>query len=42
MTRVEIYDTDYEALDKCADANDTTIAEVIGALVDQFISEVEV
>lgn len=42
MTRIEIYDVDYEALDKCADANDTSIEEVIGALVDQFIMEVEV
>lgn len=42
MTRITVYDTDYEALDKCADANDTTIAEVISALVDQYISEVEV
>ena len=42
MTRVEIYDVDYEALDKCADANDVSIAEIVGALVDQFIMEVEV
>lgn len=42
MTRIEVYDADYETLDKFADANDTSISEVVACLIEQFIDEVEV
>ncbi len=34
MTNIKIYDTDAEALEKIADANDTTVAEIIELLMD--------
>lgn len=42
MTRIEVYDDTCIALERLADVNDTTIAEVVCALVEQFGNEVEV
>lgn len=34
MTKILVYDVDAEALDKIADANDTTVAEVVEMLME--------
>ena len=34
MTRITVYDIEAEQLDKIADANDTTIAEIVEMLME--------
>ena len=34
MTAITVYDIEAEAIERLADANDTTVAEVIEALMD--------
>ena len=34
MTKITVYDIEAEELEKIADVNDTTVAEVIGMLMD--------
>ena len=34
MTKILVYDVDAEALEKIADANDTTVAEVVEMLME--------
>jgi len=42
MTKINVYDYEAEVLEKFADEHDTSVAEVIMELVDQFLNEVEV
>lgn len=36
MTNVNIYDSDFEILEKWADENDTTVAEVVADIIDAY------
>ena len=42
MTNVTIYDVEAEILEKVADINDTTVAEVIEVLVNDYLEEAKV
>ena len=39
MTNVAIYDVEAEVLEKVADVNNTTVAEVIEVLVNDYLEE---
>ena len=36
MTNITVYDTEAKELEKLADKHDTTIAEIVGAMVECF------
>ena len=39
MTNVSIYDVEAEILEKVADVNDTTVAEIIEVLVTDYLED---
>ena len=41
MRRIEVYDATADWLEELAEKNDTTVAEVVMALVEQFSDELE-
>ena len=40
MTNVNIYDSDYEQIEKWAKENDTTVAEVVADVIDAYKTHV--
>lgn len=39
MTNISIYDVEAEVLEKVADTNDTTVAEIIEVLVTDYLED---
>ena len=39
MTNITVYDVEADALEKVAEANDTTVAEIIEVLVTDYLEE---